>query len=131
MVKTANIQATITPATALQDIDASPPIDEGVFSKEGDYLDKELERSIRNEHLITLQTNNKERVKYAKNTFKLTCWWVSIVIGIVLFNGFKITNLSDAVLITLISTTTINVFGFFLLVMKYLFNVYSPSKDIE
>ena len=38
-------------------------------------------------------------------------------------------KLSDKVIMTLITSTTINVFGFFLLVLKYLFNTGSVKKD--
>jgi hypothetical protein len=37
-------------------------------------------------------------------------------------NGSAVLQLSDPVLIALITTTTLNVFGFFLLVIKFLFN---------
>jgi len=40
----------------------------------------------------------------------------------VVLAGVKLLSLSDTVLVTLITTTTASVFGFFLLVMKYLFN---------
>ena len=67
--------------------------------------------------------NNRERVKYAKMTFILTSFWIAIVLCIVYLSGRNYLNLSDTVIVTLITTTTVNVFGFFFLVMKYLFRV--------
>lgn len=89
---------------------------------EAHYLEHQVEVAIRNEYLVTLRNNNKERLNYARKTFILTCFWIGIVIIVVILNSMRIVNLSDTVLITLISTTTINVFGFFYLVIKYLFH---------
>lgn len=85
--------------------------------------------------------NRDQRRRYARNTFWLTVTWITLVILIVAANGLKLRifgewrqllSLSDAVVITLISTTTLNVFGFFLLVMKYLFNTeeLKEMKDV-
>lgn len=86
------------------------------------YLQHQVEVAIRKEYLVTLRNNNRERLNYARKTFILTCFWIGVVIIIVILNSARIVNLSDTVLITLISTTTINVFGFFYLVIKYLFH---------
>lgn len=88
----------------------------------------ELSYLLKKEVLASLQQNNRERVKYAKWTFVLTFCWIFIVLLLVFLNGYngtkgsRLLHLSDSVIITLITTTTINVFGFFLLVIKFLFN---------
>ena len=89
---------------------------------ETDFVDQELDHEIKRAYIETLQSNNIQRKRYAINTFILTCGWIGIVICIVVLTGLKALSLSDTVLITLITTTTASVFGFFLLVMKYLFN---------
>lgn len=76
-----------------------------------------------------LEQNRGERVKYAKRTFILTCIWIGIVLLMVIASGLKILpgdkrvlELSEKILVVLITTTTINVFAFFILVMQFLFN---------
>ena len=99
------------------------------FVQEEKYLNDEVGVQIRLEELNTikeynkaLSQNNDERKKYAHKIFVLTILW-SILIFIILFLiGWKLLYLSDKVIITLITSTTINFFGFFFLVTKYLFN---------
>lgn len=79
----------------------------------------------------TLKENNRLRRKYAYYIFVFTCLWTSLIFLILIlqgFNTFECFYLSNNVLITLITTTTINVFGFFVLVVKFLFNSYSLRK---
>lgn len=99
---------------------------------EENYLDE-----IQLEHLKTLKEgnatlaqNNKERKKYAGWIFKLTCIWGCLIFVIVFLHGFRRMFLSDNVLITLITSTTINFFGFFLLVVKYLFNTGAEKTKL-
>ena len=94
---------------------------------EANPYNAEISYLLKKEVLASLQQNNRERVKYAKWTFVLTFCWIFVVMGLVFLNGYhpkngKLLELSDSVIITLITTTTINVFGFFLLVIKFLFN---------
>lgn len=67
--------------------------------------------------------NHKLRMDYANKIFILVCLWLGCVILSVLLAGFKIFNfsLSDKVLITFITSTTINVLGLFAIVAKWLF----------
>jgi undecaprenyl pyrophosphate phosphatase UppP len=102
-----------------QQIQNSP--DTKTYQDELSYVKDQVELDIRRAYLETLQDNNRQRKRYAKNTFVLTCIWISVVLVIIGLCGFNIMKLSDTVLVTLISTTTANVFGFFFLVMKYLF----------
>lgn len=95
--------------------------DNTAFNAEISYL-------LKKEVLASLQQNNRERLRYAKWTFVLTCFWIFVVMILVFMNGYhpatgsRPLQLSDTIVVTLISTTTINVFGFFLLVIKFLFN---------
>lgn len=107
-----------------------------VIQEEGQFLDDSLENKLKIEDLKTkrsynetLQQNNKERKKYAKHIFTLTCLWAILIFVILFFQGFKLTSLSDTVLVTLITSTTLNFFGFFLLVIKYLFNTETKKTD--
>ena len=111
---------------------SSVPDDAGssAVQQETRFADISLEREIKREALVTLKQNNKERLKYAERIFAFTICWAIAIILIVVFSGWKYSPfhfyLSDSVLITLITTTTVNFFGFFLLVVKYLFN---PEKS--
>lgn len=53
--------------------------------------------------------------------------WLVIILAMLFLYGFKLMTFSDAVLITLITTTTANITVFFLGVIRYLF----PNKVIE
>lgn len=73
-----------------------------------------------------LSTNIDERKKYALWIFFLTCFWAICIFTVVFFLGFGQYlhfKISDSVMIALITSTTINFFGFFLLVIRYLFAV--------
>ena len=101
-----------------------------VYEQETDYTDGKISISIRLEYLKTLRQNNIERKKYAGRIFIFTCIWAVLIFLVVFLVGFKVVVLSDTVLVTLISTTTINFFGFFLLVVKYLFNTGAGDQDL-
>ena len=107
---------------------------------EKSYLDEGLDRLLRVEDLIekrhknqSLQQDREARKQYALMTFILTCVWcvfIFVVIGCAA-EGYLVHShfrLSDKVLITLITSTTINFFGFFILVMKYLFHTEGKLK---
>lgn len=93
------------------------------YASENEYTSAELDLEIKRQHLITLRNNNAARIRYAKRIFILTCIWICMIIAIVVMAGFNLIHLSDAVLITLIGTSTANFFGFFIIVVKYLFNI--------
>ena len=115
-------------------------IDELVsLSKQEDTKSIEAEISIRKElaeeELANLRQDREERRKYAKSPFYFLCVFTGIVLGIVILSGFSCFNLSgfiyfnlsgfnlsDSVLITLITTSFSSVVGIFVLVMKYLFS---------
>jgi hypothetical protein len=102
-----------------------------------DYYNSEANYLLKRQIIDSLDSNSVQRRNYARRTFWLTCSWIFLVILIVAasgldIKGWRLLKLSDAVIITLITTTTLNVFGFFLLVMKYLFNTeeLKELKDI-
>lgn len=75
-----------------------------------------------------LKSEIAEREKYARRIFRLIVGWLAFVGLIVVADGvcepifgFSF-NLSDAVLITLITTTTASVLGLFIVVISYLFH---------
>ena len=74
--------------------------------------------------------NIRLRREFARKLFKLACWWVLGILGILIANGILsargLSFLSDAVLLTLIGSTTVNIIGLFTLVVRYLFR--SPGR---
>ncbi|PUZ29126.1 hypothetical protein DCC81_06585 [Chitinophaga parva] len=99
-----------------------------VFGQEEAFTLDQISTGIRLEYLRTLRQNNGQRKIYARLIFVFTCLWAAVIFVMLFLAGFKRLELSDTVLVALITTTTINFFGFFLLVVKYLFNTGSlPS----
>ncbi|MEJ7586561.1 MAG: hypothetical protein WKI04_03255 [Ferruginibacter sp.] len=107
-----------------------------VLKKEIEDLDKKYSYLIQAQKIKALETYNNtisqnisERKKYATKIFRLTVSWTTAIFFVIFLNGFAFHcfYISDKVLITLITTTTINFLGFFLLVTKYLFN----TKETE
>lgn len=93
----------------------------------GSGYEHEIDYVLLQSLISSLDQNRGERVSYAKKTFWLTVGWIFVVLAIVTLSGVeynytRLLSLSDPVIITLITTTTVNVFGFFLLVMQFLFN---------
>jgi len=101
------------------------------------FVDENLDKAVQLEDVKArmefnelLRQNRQERKKYAHHIFTLTCVWTFVIFLIVMASSLKCINgieyfsfeISDKVLITLITSTTINFFGFFLLVVKYLFH---------
>jgi len=83
------------------------------------------ERAFYEKHQHDLANSNQnmeERKRYAECIYIFTCVWCICILFILLWKGFGTLDLSDEVIITLIGSTTINVFVFFRLVTKYLFN---------
>lgn len=108
------------------------------------YLSEEQNTNLkeRNAKLKGLLQDISERKKYAAHIFWMVASWLIMVLIVLWLNGIKSFymlnpfqklysigpqyiefsfHLSDQVLITLITTTTINIGAFFLIVTKYLF----------
>lgn len=79
------------------------------------------------EELKDLRQDRDERKSYASKLYWLVLMWLTIILLIVILQGLKVSGLrltfqlNDAVLVTLITTTTANVAAFFLVVVRYLF----------
>lgn len=80
-------------------------------------------KKYENEHTTRIDLSNKLLV--------LTVMWLLFILLIVVGCAKGDIYLSDAVIITLITTSTVEVLGFMYLVLKYMFNIESSSKDKE
>lgn len=72
--------------------------------------------------LLNFTQNVAARKRYAHRIFLITSGWLICVVAILALVGLKVFELSDSVLIALLGTTTVNVLGFFVIVIQYLFN---------
>ncbi|OQP59366.1 hypothetical protein [Niastella populi] len=99
------------------------PADERVNIKDANAEEVEvLNAEFTKAQLKRLIDDNKARKIFSQRLFFITVLWMFIVLAIVIQCGRKKITLSDGVLIALITTTTANVFGFFYVVVNYLFN---------
>ncbi len=74
--------------------------------------------------LIGTYQDIRERKKFAKWIFWMVVGWLIVILGIIICTGRDLLQLSDAVVLALIGSTTVNITAFFVIVTKYLF----PSK---
>lgn len=83
---------------------------------------RDLDEALKQAQVTKFVNDNRSRVVYGVLIFLVTIIWLITILIFVYSAGKGTLKLSDAVLITLITTTTASVFGFFLLVVNYLFN---------
>lgn len=74
--------------------------------------------------MIATYQDIRERKKFAKWIFWMVVGWLIVILGIIICTGRGLLRLSDAVVLGLIGSTTVNITAFFVIVTKYLF----PSK---
>lgn len=99
------------------------PADVRVNVKEANVREvSDLEEEYSRAQLRRLLDDNKARKSFSQWIFALTVLWMFLVLVIVIQCSRGVFRLSDGVLIALITTTTANVFGFFYVVVNYLFN---------
>jgi hypothetical protein len=88
-----------------------------------------FERDRQALELQEVRQNIEERKRYARRLFIMLCLWLAIILLIAITNGIDNPficigfHVSEAVIITLITTTTANIAAFFLVVTRYLFPV--------
>jgi hypothetical protein len=103
------------PASLLVDQVAAAPTAPGSYEERAFYEKHRLE-------IANSSQNMEERKRYAEGIFGFTCVWCLFLAIVLIGIGTEDLRLSDQVLITLITSTTVNVFVFFTYVTKYLFN---------
>lgn len=103
------------PSSLLVDQVTAAPTAPGSYEERAFYEKHRLE-------IANSSQNMEERKRYAEGIFGFTCVWCLLLSVILIGTGTEDLRFSDQVLITLITSTTINVFVFFTYVTKYLFN---------
>lgn len=83
-----------------------------------EYMDYEKHK----QHIANSHQNMEERKQYAENIYLFTCLWFIFMVIVIIGKGLGKLDLSDTVLVTFITSTTVSAFGFFTYVTKYLFN---------
>lgn len=106
------------------DIENSPVNETPISNRDIEQEIKITELDIRKEELEGRRQDRLQRKAYADNIFTFLCIYMIIVFVILfkhgcLFNSFE---LSDSVIVALITTTTANIIGIFVFVVRYLFN---------
>jgi uncharacterized membrane protein (DUF485 family) len=91
---------------------------EAIYDEEREHLNNELLR----EQVNKFKEDNEARRKFATALFVVTVIWMVFILIIVVAYGRGWLQYPSAVVITLITTTTANVFGFMYIVANYLFN---------
>ena len=84
---------------------------------------QKLANKLRKERLKGQKQDRKQRKNFSYMIFYFLCAYLVFVFVVLFFSGFSglIFRMADSVLITLLSTTTVNVISIFILVVKYLF----------
>ncbi len=93
------------------------------YTSAGDDTERRAKQARLQEWVYDVQQDREERKTYANRIFSLISWWLFGVFFIVLFCSIESVRIShsDAVLVALLTTTTVNVVGLFVIVAKYLF----------
>jgi hypothetical protein len=98
------------------------------FSNEGKMLADRHDRDMADR-----DEAREQRRRYARRVFSLVCVWITAIFVLLLLQSFgsamvpRYRPLSDSVLIALISSTTVNLIGTLILVLKYIFRVPNPT----
>lgn len=129
-------KVTRSPSELAEDISKSIPVTSRVDVREAnkeekEKLDKDQLQELRakiieNDRLQAnvdkIKDDNRNRRNLSRAILLTTILWMLLILFIVYRAGQGKLNLSDTVLVALITTTTVNVFGFLLVVVNYLFN---------
>ena len=96
-----------------------PVVDEKAQEEERQYRAERQRLANRD-----IEQNIALRQRYANRAYCMALSWLVFVAGVLVVSRLRISRVvpfSDAVLITLITTSTVNVLGLFVIVLKYLF----------
>jgi hypothetical protein len=100
------------------------------IEKESKFYDRKRKEDIHHQEMADRQSDRTQRETYAKRVFFLVLGWIILIFVLLLFQGFgpivHYNPLSDKVLLALITSTTINLIGTLIIVLKYIFR--APAK---
>lgn len=104
-------------------LQSASPEETQLAALEKTNLEEEYQRKINETRLQSLRDDIQAKKKMTYWIFFMVIGWLVVILTILVLAGFEKTGfrLSDAVLIALLGSTTVNVTAFFLVVTKYLF----------
>lgn len=88
-----------------------------------DYLHTQLDKQ--KEEIESLKQDRRQRKTFSYRIFVFMCFYMAVSLAAVFLKGFGEMDLSDGVLISLMTTSLASVIGVFNFVAKYLFH---PKK---
>jgi hypothetical protein len=98
--------------------------DQGEYLAEVQELEAEaaaLRLEDRRELLKSRRQDRRERKRYAELIYRLVCWWLAGLMVLVCCSGLGALDLAEAVLMTVVGSTTASVVAICAGVAKYLF----------
>ena len=84
-------------------------------------VSKRYREGLEDEHIKALRQDREQRKKFAEDVFTVIVIYIAVVMFILIAYGLSMLYFSDAVLITLLSTTTANILSLLVIVFNYLF----------
>ena len=97
--------------------------DEEMLRKEAEIDVLQTENDIRKEELKGRIQDREQRKEFAIKIYHFLCFYLSSVLFLVVLSATPLIKfeLTEGIIITLLTTTTANIIGIFILVVKYLF----------
>ncbi|OUN97749.1 hypothetical protein [Bacteroides clarus] len=97
--------------------------DEERLRKEAEIDALQTENDIRKEELKGKIQDREQRKEFAIKIYHFLCFYLSSVLFLVILSATPLIKfeLTEGIIITLLTTTTANIIGIFILVVKYLF----------
>ena len=94
--------------------------------KEAEIDALQTENDIRKEELKGRIQDREQRKEFALKIYHFLCFYLLVVVLLLLLSAAQFINfeLTEGVIITLLTTTTANIIGIFILVVKYLFDTH-------
>lgn len=98
-----------------------------------DLASRKLDNAAKHEAIRDAQSQRGQRRQYARRTFWLVSTWITIVLLLLLFEGFGSVypyfhfHLSDKVLMVAVGSTTVNILGMLAIVLHGLFRDRPPD----
>jgi hypothetical protein len=112
----------------IQEAPADAPIEADSRTKEEEA---DWDRRAKTEQLAEFILLRRLRETFCNRIFWLVVWWLCAVFFLIILDGslapWHLFSIPSAVLIALISGTTINLIGVLIVVMRYLFPIGGPA----
>lgn len=92
---------------------------------------EKLQTKLKQTELWSGWSNLGSRFAFSISVFCLIVWWLGFVKGVITDVAYNRAHLTDAVLIALITTTTANVLGLWVIVANYLYQKGKMAEAVK